>query len=238
MRPLPLLPTLVLLLPLAACEEIEPTRGITSACLAGDLPENLYEYDGENMLFEVEGTVLSDEAGAMPESNAECYWTQHRVLQIEDAEGVVWSVGYGIEEPNEADVTPALDLTAGDSVSLTYRMVQSFGSAHGFVIEDDEGLVAALESGTWGPALEDGDVPGLTVQDGDLLNTLEAECGTEGHFQWVFEGDNDTTVAPYGLGDLSIGGVDYTAMAVANMQWQGDVLCTDLAGDQMWAVFR
>jgi hypothetical protein len=238
MRTPPLLLTLPLLLPLAACEETEPTRGTTTACLAGDLPENLYEYDGENMLFEVEGTVLSDEAGEMPETDAECYWTQHRVLQIEDAEGVVWSVGYGIEEPNGDDVTPALDLAAGDSVSLSYRMVQSFGSAHGFVIEDADGLVAALESGTWGPALEDGDVPGLTVQDGDLLDTLEVECGTEGHFQWTFEGDTTTTVAPYGLGAMDIDGVDYTAMAVANMQWQGDVQCTDLAGDQMWAVFR
>ncbi len=127
MRTLSLLPLLALL----ACDLVEPDpeRGYATACLAGDLPANLYEYDGDNLLFEVEGVVISDEAGAMPETHMECYWTIDRVLVIEDAEGVTWSVGYGVEAPDGVSETPALDVEVGESVSLTYRSVQAFGSA-------------------------------------------------------------------------------------------------------------
>lgn len=224
--------------PLAACDTPVLERGRATACLAGDLPENLYDYDGDNLLFELEGTVISDAAEAMPETNMECYFTISRVLTIEDAEGTQWSLGYGVENPEGGDDTPALDVDVGQSLSLTYRTVQAFGSANGFVLEDDEGLVAALESGTWGPALEDGDVPGLEVTSGAMIGTIDSECGTEGHFTWSFEGDSAVDVDPYTQDTVTIGGAGYTAMAVANLQWQGDVQCTDLAGDEIWAVFR
>jgi hypothetical protein len=231
----------ILLLPLlatVACDTPVLELGHATACLAGELPENLYEYDGDNLLFEIEGTVVSDEAGAMPETTMECYWTVERVLTIEAGDGVTWSVGYGVEDPEGALVTPALDVAPGDAVSLTYRSVQSFGSANGFVLEDEAGLVAALESGTWGPALEPGDVPGLNVSSGEMIGTQDSECGTEGHFAWAFEGDEPVEVDPFGEDTVTIGGQAYTAMAVANLQWQGDVQCTDLAGDEIWAVFR
>jgi hypothetical protein len=233
--------TLPLLLPLLAAVACDPSMlevGHATACLAGDLPENLFEYDGDNLLFEIEGSVISDEAGAMPETAMECYWTIDRVLTIEDTEGVLWSVGYGVEDPDGNADTPALDVEEGEAVSLVYRSVQSFGAANGFVLEDDDGLVAALESGTWGPALEDGDVPGLAVTSGDMIGTQDSECGTEGHFAWSFAGDDTVEVDPYGQDTVTIAGAPYTAMAVANLQWQGDVQCTDLAGDEVWAVFR
>ena len=81
-------------LTLAACDTSIGEPGRATACLAGTLPENLYEYEGDNLLFEVEGTVLSDEAGPMPETAMECYFTISRVLRLEDAEGTIWSLGY------------------------------------------------------------------------------------------------------------------------------------------------
>jgi len=229
---------LIALSPLVACDTPILEKGSGTSCLAGDLPENLYELDGDNWLFEVEGTVVSDAAEAMPETAMECYFTIDRVLTIEDAEGTLWSVGYGVEDPEGISDTPALDVEVGETVSLTYRTVQSFGAANGFVLEDDDGLVAALESGTWGPALEAGDLPGFTVDSGEMIGTTDSECGTEGHFPWTFAGGTTVTVAPYSEDTVTIGGADYTAMAIANLQWQGDVLCTDLAGDEIWALFR
>ncbi len=229
---------LIALSPLAACDTPVIERGRATACLAGDLPENLYEYDGDNLLFEIEGTVVSDTAEAMPETAMVCYWTIDRVLTIEDSEGTVWSLGYGVEDPEGVSDTPALDVEVGETVSLTYRTVQSFGAANGFVLQDDDGLVAALESGTWGPALEDGDVPGLSVTSGERMGTIDSECGTEGHFAWSFEGDSTVSVDTYGEDIVTIDGAETTAIAVANLQWQGDVQCTDLAGDEIWAVFR
>jgi hypothetical protein len=234
MRTLHLLP----LLALSACIIPTPAPGFGTACLGGDLPENLYEYDGDNLLFEIEGTVIDDGVGPMPETAMECYGTVHRVLQIEDDEGVVWSLGYGIEDALGGDRTPYMLVDPGQAVSLRYRTVQSFGSANGFVLEDEAGLVAALESGTWGPALEEGDVPGLAVSSGEQMTTVDSECGAEGHFAWSFEGDETLEVQPYGERTLAIDGQDYSVFAVANLQWQGEVQCTDLAGTKIWAVFR
>jgi hypothetical protein len=228
------------LLPLAACDWIDGRNnapaGFASACLSGPRPEDLYEQGGA--LFEIEGTVLSDEAGTPPASDMECYGERDRLLSIEEADGTVRVLSYGIADPDGGLETPALDVTVGQQVSLLYRVVAEFGSAQGFVLSDADGLVAALESGTWGPALQDGDVPGLSVRDGNLMYTLEEECGTAGHFEWVFAGDEEVVVEPYGPGSVSIGGALFEAWAIANMQWQGDVQCTDLANDQMWAVFR
>ncbi len=81
-------------------------------------------------------------------------------------------------------------------------------------------------------------MPGLSVGSGEMIGTIESECGTEGHFSWAFEGDSAVEVAPYSSDTVTIDGSDYTAMAIANLQWQGDVQCTDLAGDEIWAVFR
>jgi hypothetical protein len=234
MRALILLP----LLAMSACIIPTPAPGFGTACLAGELPENLYEYDGDNLLFEIEGTVITDGTGPMPETAMECYGTVHRVLQIEDDEGVVWSLGYGIEDALGDDTTPSMPVEPGQEVQLTYRTVQSFGSANGFVLEDEHGLVAALESGTWGPALEQGDVPGLTVTSGAQMTTVDSECGVEGHFAWSFAGDEVLEVQPYGERTLAIDGSDFTVIAVANLQWQGQVQCTDLAGTEIWAVFR
>jgi hypothetical protein len=232
-------PLLLALFALPACDlfgDDGPFTGFASACLTGALPDDLYEQGGAT--FEIEGTVLSDTAGEPPPSDVECYGFRSRLLAIEDTEGTVWTLSYGITDPDGNLETLALDVAAGQSVSLLYRLVAEFGTAQGFVLTDDDGLVAALESGTWGPALQDGDVPGLSVEDGIMFAETEEECGTAGHFQWVFTGDEAVEIEPYNLGSVPIGGVDYQAWSVANMQWQGQIQCTDTADDQMWAVFR
>ncbi|MFH1469626.1 MAG: hypothetical protein ABIO70_34895 [Pseudomonadota bacterium] len=231
--------TLISLSSLAACaaDWQDAPEGFASACLSGDIPEDLYEQGGAS--FTIDGTVIAEGEDTLPpEDLMECYGQRDRVLTLEDGDAGTWHVAFGITDPDDAMATPAMDVVVGQEVHLLYRTVASFGTAQGFVLTDDDGLVAALESGTWGPALQDGDVPGLSVSDGEMMGTLESECGTEGHFAWSFAGDETVEVQPYGSGTVPIDGIDHLALAVANMQWQGDVLCTDLAGDQMWAVFR
>ena len=229
---------LLLFLGLPACDLFGdgPFKGFASACLGGALPEDLYEQGGA--VFEIDGTVVSDVEGEPPPSDVECYGERSRVLSIQDAEGAVWTLSYGIADPEGGLEALALDVSAGQAVHLLYRLVAEFGSAQGFVLTDEDGLVAALESGTWGPALQDGDVPGLSVDDGIMFATTDEECGTAGHFQWIFSGDEDVEIEPYSLGSVPIDGVTYQAWSVANLQWQGQIQCTDTADDQMWAVFR
>jgi len=162
--------SLLLLLALPACDLLGddgPFTGFASACLGGGMPDDLYEQGGAS--FEIEGTVLSDTGGEPPPSDVECYGFRSRLLSIEDADGTVWTLSYGITDPEGGFETLALDVVPGQAVSLLYRLVAEFGTAQGFVLTDEDGLVAALESGTWGPALEDGDVPGLAVSDGIMF---------------------------------------------------------------------
>ena len=96
--------------------------------------------------------------------------------------------------------------------------------------EDETGLVAALESGTWGNALEPEDLPGLAVSSGERVGTVEDQCGTVVRSEILFEGDDAVSLIPYGAGPVLVAGTALQALAVSNESWEGDVVCTDLAG--------
>lgn len=217
----------------------EPTVGFVHACVSGPF-DNPYE-DPEYSSFwttSVSGTVVSDAAGSdVGDTPLECYGFAHRVLTLTDAEGETWRFSYGVDDGDEQDVTPALDVSAGGAVTVTFRAVLDFGSANGFVVTDSAGLVGAVEAGTWGSALEAGDVPGLTVQVGDPYGEVDTDCGTRVHDELVFVGDTSVTLAPFEVGSVSVGGVPLDAYGMVATRFE-DVQCTDLAGNVSWAVFR
>jgi hypothetical protein len=128
--------------------------GSGAACIDG----NLSFFDPvlpptRPITLDISGTVIADGAIDAMDSVFECWGQVYRALEVLDSDGVTWRIGYGLEDSNGDDVTPAMDLTPGDTVSVRYRAVQEFGSAHGFVVEDDAERVAALEVATWDNAL-------------------------------------------------------------------------------------
>jgi hypothetical protein len=217
----------------------DPEVGFVHACVAGPF-EDPYSSDAYDSFWEevVSGTVVSDAAATDAlDTPLSCYGTARRVLTLEDAEGGTWRFAYGIDDPADADATPAMRVAAGDPVTVRYRAVLDFGSANGFVVTDDAGLVAAVEAGTWGNALQDGDVPGLTVAVGGAYGEVDTDCGRRVHDALVFAGDARVRLEPYAEGSVTVGGATVTAYAVAATRFE-DVQCTDLAGTVSWAVFR
>ena len=233
----PLLPILVSPLACSVDEALEPAPGALRVCLAGD-----QEADVSSEQFSLvldEATVLSDEAvSSWPTTGGlECWGTPTRALQVEDAAtGAVWWIGYALQDGDGADATPALDVVVGQRVSVLYRAVLSFGMTHGVVIRDDAGVVAVLEEGAWGTALE-ADDHGLPISLEEAEYAREDDgCGTLIHRSIAFGAErlDPWASAPVTLAEA---GGEVTAFAVINTTFE-DVSCTDVAGQQAWAVVR
>ncbi len=213
-------------------------RGHAAVCVADSLSFQDPE-DPENILIDRSGTVVSDEEnpeGPDP-STFECDALASRFLTLEDANGEQLRLGYGWRDDDDTDITEPLPVSVGDSVELRYRELQSFGTASGFVLQDDDGLVAAVEVGTWGNALQDGDVPGLTVSSGAVYASAYTQCGTQEAHLTELQGDETIGLQALEKGDLQIGGASYTALPLANYGYSS-TNCTDLAGASIWAVWR
>lgn len=231
MRSLPI----VLLLGACSDEEVLVAEaGGASACLgndAGAVAEG--EFNGWTVTGEVLALGAGAEGGLHP---CDSSVVDHSVALL-DGDGVTWLLGYGLRDADGKTAGPPLDIDQGSTATLTFRSVQSFGTAAGFVLSDDTGVVVAVEAGAWGPALESGDVPGLTVAVGDEVATSTDGCGTVVSSSLVFTGDDTQTVTPVGSETVSVGGVELEAWALAAWDYE-DVRCTDVAGVVSWALFR
>lgn len=193
----------------------------------------------ETASYDVSGTVVSEEAAAGPEGNLlACGGATSRVLTIAATDFSTWTMGYGILDEVGADQTPALDVSVGAQVYLHFNAVNSFGTAGGFVLQDTTSVIAAMDVGSWGSALEIDDVPGLVVADGEKIAAEETDCGLLTGRSLLFQGDADTELSPMGSRLITFSGKAFTAFAVANTSYEDEVDCTDVAGERTWAVFR
>ena len=253
MRTQPLI--LLLLAALTACDEesddtggeaFVPSTGSVYACAGGAAMPDPYAAEDYSSLWDegISGTVVSDEAlsGAF-DSPLECYGVGQRVLTIEDGDGGEWAFAYGVTDPDDADVTPAMAVSAGEAVSVRYRAVLDFGSANGFVVTSaaDDRVIAAVEAGTWGGALQDGDVPGLMVSRGEVFGEEPTDCGPVVHERLEFFAPTDGDVIelePYAVSTVTLGGAPISVYAAVSATFDDRVQCTDLAGTVSWALFR
>jgi hypothetical protein len=126
---------------------------------------------------------------------------------------------------------------SGDDVYLHFVSVQSFGEAEGFVLQDNDSVIGALEVGTWGPALEEGSFPGLTVVAGDPVGGGSEDCGDVVANELVFQGDAERRITPVEDELITAGATAYHAYALASWDYE-TTTCTDVAGEQIWAAIR
>ena len=239
---------LSLLLTFAGCGAIDPPptgvrSGEATACLGQTIEEAFPVAYVETPSWIVEGTVLSfgPVDAEIVDDLVACGPALSQVLRVETPDTIVWTLGFGVEDPAEGDVTDPLDVAVGDAVSLTFRAVQSFGGAAGFVLTDGDGLVAALEVGTWGPALQAGDLPAHEVGSGALVIEEDDACGTVGHYETLFWGAHEEpdAYAPGSWGPVQgADGVVRGARAIMNYDYIGPIGCTDTGGAASWAIWR
>ncbi len=162
-----------------------------------------------------------------------------RVLTVQDAAGGQWHVGWGWAEGG-LDQTPGTTLGPNDAVHLRVRWVDDLGQALGFVVTDAaDRVVLALEMGTWGSALVEGDVPGLLpMASGEITGTERDDCGVREARELLFDGGvEQVALEAIDNAPLNVGGQQTTAWALANLTWR-DSDCESFAGETSWAIVR
>jgi len=230
--------------PTVADDAVEIGAGYVSTCLGhdGEEGEPIYGYN----TFEISGEVVSDGAFVEPDSEVHRCFREDRALTICDDDGVIWTLGYQVQDEDGEDITAALDVTPGQQVDLFFASLQDFGVISGFVLRDEGGVVAVIEDGTWDSALAPtgsaDPIDEFAVSTGDVLLTEDSGCGEVEHRELVFsgagEGDSEVSLAPGASGEFTVDGAALTASALRSYDYTGTVTCTDTAGATVWTVWR
>ncbi len=214
-----------------------PQRGAVYACLGG--PEEAMA--GEDLDIVVTGTVIGFDSGA-DMNLAECWNDPSMTVDIEDANGDVWTLGWSVLDHSQADITPNLDLFEEDVVDLTFRWKLVWGTTAGFVLADDAGTIGAADEGTWGSALDAADLPGFEVARGtDLMALEETSCQPTHGFNVDFITPSETvSLLPVSTGTLEVDGQTLNVIAVDAMEHGPSDTCStsDTTDITAWVAYR
>ena len=210
-------------------------RGTATACLAGD--GTVSREGTETQVFDLTGKVVSDEAASALTGDLHPCGPVSRVFTLLGSDGVSYKLGYGLWDAEETDITSPLDVEVDAAVYLRFSSVQSFGEASGFVLQDADSVVGAVEDGTWGPALGAADFPGLTVDIGEFAGFGHNDCGDTRGSTLRFTGDAERELTPVEDKLITVDEKAYTAFAISAWDFT-EYDCTDTAGETIWAVFR
>jgi hypothetical protein len=213
-------------------------QGVASVCLGQD--GGLAPPVTEARLYELSGEVTL--AGASPGPSAytdlPCAETPGYAFSVLDADGVTWTVGWTAATPSGEDLTANPPINLGDTVSVLVRATVSFGTAAGLRVDGADGLLVALEDGSWGPGLQAGDVPEVQVTKGEALGESKTDCGPINGTSLLFGGEEGLELDPVSSDSVELGGVSYKATALAAFEYAGTPTCTDVAGATRWVVTR
>ena len=186
--------------------------------------------------MEETGVALAGVVSALNDGSVEC--SESVTLVGED--DAVLTVGFTVLDENGDDVTPALDLAVDDTVEGIYRYKMVWGTVEGLVLSDADGLVLAADQGTWGGSLEEGDIDFAVSRGAEVLDTEVTECVTTERHGVVFEADETVEVAPFGQGEIAVGGQSLAAWAVSSTVLGPGRNCeiSDQTDSLAWAVVR
>ena len=202
---------MILSLLLTACETdplglAGPQQGGIRVCEEGAC-------GGDSVAISVRGTV-----SAIDDPIGDCT----RSVTVDDGAGGTFAVGLTVTDDDGTDITPDPGVAVGDTLMVNYRYEMPFGDVAGFTLADNEGLFFAAEEGGWGNALDDADVPGLTVESGDTVATEETDCQPKEFHEIVFNGDEDVTLTTVDSGQIVLGGRTLTALAIQDWRFVED----------------
>jgi len=225
-----------LLVALMGCSEPEsPANGTLEICLSG--PSESFDVSDPDI--DVSGTVTRVD-GDQPDWNLVwCSGASHQV-EITDDAGDIWTVGLTVTL-FDTDLTPIFDVQEGQAIDLTFRHRLVWGTVDGFTLESEDGLIAAVEGGFWGGALEEEDTPGLAVAlTGDPIYTEESKCTITDTYLTLFAADDSSTVEPMVAETITIDGNAYVAMPIAAYEVRDGKRCSvsDNSGSTSWIVHR
>ena len=244
----------LLLLGMCACDtkDSELTAGEPSsygdaaACLGHD-DDDFTELSGDYREYTVTGEVVSDDVFIEPPHSIKACYDMKRALLIHDADGVTWTLGYAHDfidiavGDRSVDVTAPLDVSAGQAIDLTFIHLAN-SVTEGFILRDDDGLVAAQEYGVDGSALRYDELPvaaDLDVQGGVVRQSNDLGCGLLDYSELDFSADDDLSLATGEAGTLTVAGVAMTATNWMNLAVSGSGgMCAKISDYRVWSVWR
>ena len=214
--------------------------GTSVVCLGSDAGDRAWDWQ-ENGAWNIRGTVVSDEHDNRSVGNVDpCWGPPSRVITIEDDDGVTWAVGYRWHSNSMGDSTPATGFEPGDEVAVTYRPGAEPGAAGFAVFGSDEELAYAMESGRQVRALQDGDIPGLTVTEGSPVGSGTTDDGCE-QTAWTLEFETDSgdtsSLPPGGDDQLEIGDSDDNQYTLCNINSYTSA-CPGDTPESSWILFN
>lgn len=199
--------------------------GALEICLAGPPDDAWGPWD-------VKGRVVG--SGTPPEDcNLYGWSTPSRVLEIVDADGATWSLGWSIRNVRGEDFTPDFDVVEGQEVRLRFEAQRSFSfTTAQLLLTDDDGIVAGAANGSASP------VPGLEVEKGEVTAQMRGVCGLDQERALVFVGDERVTIEPFGVGAVRVDGARLSVVASAAVQVIENECLDSSGGWTSWAVHR
>lgn len=215
--------------------------GTSVVCLG--TTANLGQLQSTATVFQVQGTVVDEDFAASRGSfdNVVPCWTEPGTsLQIEDANGDIWTVGFGWLESSGYDITPWPSVRGGEEVNLVVRADRSAGSeAAGMALSRNGRLLYALESGRNGQGLQSGDIAGMDIQTTEGVGSFNSDCGERMALAQQFTSDSGELVLYAGEDQgFEVDGEYMTTCSIDAWELvEGD--CGDgLSSESSWVMFR
>ena len=208
---------------LTACtQEPPPVAGSIQLCIPSDLSPSMSTEEP----ISITGNLVDIREGS------EC--AAELVFQTEDAEHVV---GYTILDPQGNDATFLPEWSSAEDVTLTTHIAASFGMSYGLVLEDESGIMMALDEGTWGGALRNAGLPFAVEQSEHDIGTVQEECASKTGYTFKIGEDH---MAPFGVFDLVIEEQSFDFVAVSAIEYGPGLSCSisDLSDEFAWGIFR
>jgi hypothetical protein len=203
--------------------ETDPVAGSIRLCLPEDVQPSM-ETEEPNFL---RGSLLD-----IREGSGDC--TAELVFQTEEAEHVI---GYSILDPEGNDASFIPSWTSAENVTLSTHISFVFGMSYGLVLEDDSGIMLALDEGTWGGALQDAELPFEVGQSENDIGSTEQECMTKTGFALTI---GDDELLPFGEFDIAIDEQNFTFIAVSAVEYGPGTSCSisDMSDEFAWGIFK
>ena len=221
---------------LAACDTTNFDAGDVAVCLSNDSTSGIHQtaessWDVTGMVTDVRELDGSEIPGL------DCTDKASVAVDITETNGTTWTVAFGITDPLGENATPDLDLSLNDTVNLFFQQDSGVITNRGMMIVDGDGLVAALDEGINGGALDDQDVLGFDVLRGVEVGATKEECGRRSGPQITFEGSESLTLKPFDQASMRVEDVDYQLQAISSYYWSKS-RCDELTDQLAWSIFR
>lgn len=215
----------------ACTQDPPPAAGRLEFCFSDELAPTMSTEEPRSII----GQLLDVRTGE--ENNTSCSVE----LVIVDETQTEHIIGYSVFDPegNEATLEGQFvpRWSAADNVSLIVYSKMGFGMESGIILEDDDGLMVALEGGSWGGALSEVDLPFVVEHSENDIGSLEEDCLTTTGYTFKI---GEEYMAPFGEFDIDLENQAYTFGAIAALEFGPGRNCetSDMSDRFSWMLLR